>query len=141
MTRSVETASGRGSAEDDRTADQIRRDIAARRESINAAVDQLNSRLERAMDWRAQVADHPFAALGAAAAVGFLASGILTPRRSPAERLVDALVSSAQDLGYARSSPGFIAELVKSAAGAVLLQTAKRYINDRDSDSRHQTSM
>ena len=44
----------------DRSADEIRRDIAATRDSIKDTVGRLNDRVEMALDWRTYVADSPF---------------------------------------------------------------------------------
>ena len=132
----------RPDGEDDRTAEEIRQDIAARRESINVAFDRLNARLERTIDWRAQVSDHPFAALGAAATAGFIVSGFFTPRRDPADRLVDALLSGARDLvGQKRSSPGVVGQALKAAATTIILQTFKRYVDEQGLNGHGKTSV
>ena len=51
----------------DRSAETIRRDIAARRDSISDTVDELSDRVQAALDWRTYVAEHPFIAIGAVA--------------------------------------------------------------------------
>src|SRR5437016_2611514 len=75
----------------ERSADEIRQDIAAKRESITETVDRLSDRFQQTFDWRTYVSNYPVAALGVAAGLGFLASGILKPRATPAERMKDAL--------------------------------------------------
>src|SRR5215471_16321866 len=64
-----------------RSAEEIRQDIAARRESITDAVDRLSDRFQQTLDWKAYVSEHPLAALGVAAGVGFLAARIFNPVR------------------------------------------------------------
>jgi ElaB/YqjD/DUF883 family membrane-anchored ribosome-binding protein len=92
------TTGTRERAEYDRSSDEIRRDIAAKRESISATVDRLNTTVQRVFDWKTYVVDHPVAALGIAAGVGFLASRILVPGKAPTDRLVDAAMDTLDDL-------------------------------------------
>src|SRR5215831_15783704 len=75
----------------ERSAEEIRQDIAARRESITDAVDRLSDRFQQTLDWKAYVSNHPMAALGVAAGLGFLAARIFKPRQSASERIKDAL--------------------------------------------------
>src|SRR5215470_13518777 len=82
----------------ERSAEEIRHDIAARRESITEAVDKLSDRFQRTLDWRAYVSDYPLVALGVAAGLGILTSRIFRPRPSPGERIKDALAYSFEDL-------------------------------------------
>jgi hypothetical protein len=81
-----------------RSAEEIREDIAAKRESISQTVDQLGDKLQQKLDWREQVARHPYASLGAAAAVGVLLSGALKHRPTPRERIMDAVAETVEDL-------------------------------------------
>jgi len=123
----------------DRSADEIRRDIAATRDSIKDTVVRLNDRVEMALDWRTYVADSPFVALGAAAGVGFLLSRVFRPRPTARERLVDALVESVEDftgqirhqldrLPSKRMGPG---RAVKAAATAILTQAVTSYVKEK----------
>jgi Protein of unknown function (DUF3618) len=80
-----------------RSAEEIREDIAAKRESISETVDRLGDHLHRKLDWREQVAAHPYMALGAAAAMGVLVSGAFKHRPTPRERIMDALAESIED--------------------------------------------
>ena len=82
----------------ERSAEEIRQDIAARRESITETVDRISDRFQRTFDWRAYVKDYPLVTLGVVAGVGFLLSGLFKPRLTPAERVKEALAGSVEDL-------------------------------------------
>lgn len=82
----------------ERSAQEIRHDIAERREQITEAVDKLNDRVQETLDWRSYLAEHPLATLGLAAGVGFLISGIFKPRPTPRDRILDAMAESVEDI-------------------------------------------
>lgn len=82
----------------DRSTEAIRRDIAARRDSISDTVDQLSDRVQAALDWRTYIAEHPFAAIGVTAGLAFAASALVRRRRAPQDRIMDALAESVEDL-------------------------------------------
>ena len=69
---------------DERSADEIERDLAATRESIKETVEEIEERLHRAVDWRAYVGKSPWVALALAAGVGILVGrSLLSGRRHP----------------------------------------------------------
>ena len=80
-----------------RSAEEIRQDIAAKRDSISETVDRLGDHIQRKLDWREQVGQHPYMALGVAAAVGVLISGAFKHRPTPRERIMDALAETIED--------------------------------------------
>jgi hypothetical protein len=138
---------------DDRSADEIRRDIATTRDSIKNTVGRLNDRVEMALDWRTYVAESPFVALTAAAGLGFLLSRVFRPRPTARDRLVDLLTESVEDfagqvrdrldrLPSERLSAG---RAVKSAATAIVSQAVVAYVrgkywgNPLDADSSRAT--
>ncbi len=82
----------------ERNAEEIRKDIAARRETITETVDRISDRFQETFDWRSYVAQYPLAALGVAAGVGFVLSGWFKPRRTPAQRMKAALADSIEDI-------------------------------------------
>ena len=84
----------------ERSAEAIRQDIAARRETISETVDRLGDRLHETLDWREYVADYPYVALGIAAGLGFLVSGLFKIKRDPTprERILDALAEITEDM-------------------------------------------
>ena len=84
----------------ERSAEEIRQDIAARRESISETVDRLGDRIHETLDWREYVVEYPYVALGLAAGVGFLVAGIFKFKHEPTprERIMDALAEISEDL-------------------------------------------
>jgi len=85
--------------DNDRTSADIREDLAAHRESISDTVDKINQRLHDSLDWRRYVTDHPLAAVGVASGAAFLVAMLVTRRRrSPGERIADAVAGSFEDL-------------------------------------------
>ena len=83
---------------EERSAHEIRQDIAAKRETISETVDKLGERLHDTFDWRVYIADYPMVALGLAAGVGFLVSGIFKRNPTPQERIMDAFAEMTEDL-------------------------------------------
>lgn len=121
---------------EERSTEELRRDIAARRESITETVDKLSERVQRTLDWREYVSEHPVASLGIAVGVGFLVSGIFKPRPTPGERIMDALSETVEDLGNRfrhqldalpakRVGPG---RTVKAALTAMVTKSITDYI-------------
>lgn len=122
-----------------RTADEIRQDIAERREAISETVSRLNDRIQRTFDWREYIADHPLAAVGVAVGAGLLVSGMFKRKQTPRERILHALSDSVEDVtGRLRSqlddlplkkSPAF-GKTVKSAVTASLTTFATNYVKN-----------
>ena len=93
--------SARMSVEDEtleRSAEEIRHDIAANRGSLSKTVDGLEERIHQTLDWREYIVDHPYAALSVAAGLGFLIWGVFRPRPTSRERIMEALAESAEGL-------------------------------------------
>jgi L-lactate utilization protein LutB len=63
-----------------RSAEQIRRDIAVQQQQLNTSVQALRARVGELTDWRRQVREHKQELVIGAAAVGF-AVGLLAMRR------------------------------------------------------------
>jgi ElaB/YqjD/DUF883 family membrane-anchored ribosome-binding protein len=123
----------------ERSAEEIRRDIASRRESISETVDQLSNRFEQKLDWRTYVSDHPLAALGVAAGIGFLASGLFRQRNSSKHRVTNALADAVEDLtdrfryqldGLGLKRPG-LKSTIKTAAAGAIAKAAIAYLSNR----------
>jgi ElaB/YqjD/DUF883 family membrane-anchored ribosome-binding protein len=87
-----------GDDEDNRSAEAIRQDIAAKRETISETVDKLGERIQETLDWREYIAEYPVVAIGLAAGVGFLVSGIFKHHPSPQERIMDAVAELTEDI-------------------------------------------
>ncbi|HSE98696.1 MAG TPA: hypothetical protein VLD57_10570 [Blastocatellia bacterium] len=83
---------------DQRSAQEIRQDIAAKRETISETVDKLGDRIQQTLDWREYVSEYPFVALGAAAGLGFILASMFRPKPSPRDRIMDALAESLEDV-------------------------------------------
>jgi|SRR5689334_15319832 ElaB/YqjD/DUF883 family membrane-anchored ribosome-binding protein len=81
-----------------RTAESIRQDIAAKRESISGTVDRLGDRIQESLDWRSYVGEYPLVALGLAAGVGFAFSGIFKRRLTPGDRILEAIAETVEDV-------------------------------------------
>ena len=117
----------------ERSSDEIRNDIAARRESITHTVGQIGDKIHQAMDWKGYVERYPYAAIGLAVGTGLVIGGLLRRKRSPTERIVDALVDKAEELGdnlrdsarkliFKTAAPSLFRGTVYGIAGKVLMQ-------------------
>lgn len=114
MAETTNLAAQRGAYESgDRSAAEIRRKIAAERETITDTVDKLSGRLQRSLDWREYVAEYPAVALGLAAGTGFLISAIFKREASPTERIMEAVADLTDDL----------TERISGVAGDVLTRS------------------
>jgi ElaB/YqjD/DUF883 family membrane-anchored ribosome-binding protein len=127
-----------GKAADDRSAEELRHDIAARREVIADTVDRLSERVHQTLDWREYVAQRPLVSVGIAAGLGLLiAAKMFKPRPTPRERIMDALSETIEDLTdrlrgqfdqlplKKRSGPG---RTVKAAATGVITKAITDYV-------------
>ena len=125
----------------ERSAEDIRQDIAARRESITETVDRLSDRFQQTLDWKAYVSDYPLAALGVAAGLGFLAARIIKPRPSAGKRIKNALAYGIEDLAGRfhhqlenvapnRSGSG-LGRTVKAALTGLVTKAATDYLQGR----------
>ena len=64
-----------------RSADQIRREVVARRGQLAGSVEQLRRRMGELTDWRRQVREHRTELIAGAAIAGFVVGGVLALRR------------------------------------------------------------
>ena len=80
-----------------RSANAIRNDIAAKRESISETVDKLGEKISQTFDWREYVAQYPAIALGLSAGCGFLVAGIFKRNPTPKERILDAIADLTEE--------------------------------------------
>ena len=94
----IATQMREGDDDDNRSAEAIRQDIAAKRETISETVDKLGERIQETLDWREYIAEYPVVAIGLAAGVGFLVSGIFKHRPTPQERIMDAVAELTEDI-------------------------------------------
>jgi len=95
-----------------RSTEAIRQDIAKGKENISQTVEHIEERIKEKLDWREYVKDSPYWTLGAAAGLGYLASGMFRKRATPLERFLDSIVGEVRDsLGGLRAAtvgPGLI---------------------------------
>jgi len=98
----------------ERSSDEIRNDIAARRESISHTVGQIGEKIHETLDWKGYIDRYPYAAIGLAVGTGLLLGGLLRRKRSPTERIVDALAEKAEELG----------ESLRDSARRMIIKTA-----------------
>jgi ElaB/YqjD/DUF883 family membrane-anchored ribosome-binding protein len=81
----------------ERSAEAIRQDIAAKRDSISETVDKLGERIQESLDWREYISKYPMLALGLAAGAGFLIAGLFKRQPTPRERIMDAVAEITED--------------------------------------------
>jgi hypothetical protein len=86
--------SGQAGADVGRNSAEIKADIANDLNNISAKAGDLSERIEEKLDWREHVKASPFWALGAAAGLGFLASGMVVRRPGPLEHIFETAVGS-----------------------------------------------
>lgn len=65
----------------ERTSDQIRRDVEARRGQLAGSVELLRGRMTELTDWRRQVREHRDELIAGAAIAGFVIGGFVALRR------------------------------------------------------------
>lgn len=124
---------------DRRSLEEIRQDIAERRESIAETVDEIGDRFSKTLDWREYLADHPLVALGAAAGVGLLVSGIFKRRPTSSERIMYALADGVEDVtdrfrhqlnqaGAKKTSSLGLGRTAKAAVTATITKSVTDYL-------------
>ena len=99
-------------ADVERSTENIRQDIAKGEENISQTVEKIEDRIKEKLDWRGYVKDAPYWALGAAAGLGYLASGMFITRTTPMERIMGSIAEEVRDslggvLGRA-TDPGLV---------------------------------
>jgi ElaB/YqjD/DUF883 family membrane-anchored ribosome-binding protein len=124
-----------GEANVERSTEDIRQDITKGRENISQAVEQIGERIEEKLDWRGYVRDAPFLAMGVAAGLGYLASGMFISRTTPLERIMDSIADEIHDsLGGLRAGAGTAGPgLIKVALLGIATQVAANWIKNATS--------
>jgi len=84
-------------ADVERSSENIRQDIAKGEENISQTVDKIEDRIKEKLDWRGYVKDAPYWALGVAAGLGFLASGMFITRTTAMERIMGSVAEEVRD--------------------------------------------
>jgi ElaB/YqjD/DUF883 family membrane-anchored ribosome-binding protein len=123
----------------ERSAEEIRHDIAATRESITKTVDRLSNRVQETLDWRTYVTEHPLVSLGVTAGLGFCLALLFRPRSTPVERMKQAVADSVEDitsrlthqLDDIRPRRRGLSRTVKAAATGAVTKAATDYLRNR----------
>ncbi len=92
----------------ERSSEDIRRDIAKGEENISNTVGQISDRFKEKLDWREYVKDFPYWAIGAAAGIGYLASGMFIKKTTPMERIMGYVADEVRDSIGGISGPGIV---------------------------------
>jgi ElaB/YqjD/DUF883 family membrane-anchored ribosome-binding protein len=137
----IATQMREGDDDDNRSAEAIRQDIAAKRETISETVDKLGERIQETLDWREYIAEYPVVAIGLAAGVGLLVSGIFKHRPTPQERIMDAFAELTEDLtdrvsgiaGDVIKKKLISGKTVKAAATAMVTKAALDFAKEKAS--------
>lgn len=113
-----------------RSAEEIRQDITTARETIADTVEEINVRIQEKLEWRGYIKRYPYVALGAAAGLGVLASGLFKRERPPLERIMGTVSETIRDsLGRAISRAGGQG-LIRLALFGIATQVAATVIQD-----------
>ena len=75
----------------ERSAAEIRQNIAVEKELIADKVHKLSDRIDETLDWKSQVTKRPILFMGIAAGVGMLLSKALVSKPSPVEQIANAI--------------------------------------------------
>jgi len=67
----------------ERSTKDIRQDIAKEIENITQTIEQIGGRINKKLDWREYLNDYPYWALGAAAGLGYISSGMILSGTPP----------------------------------------------------------
>jgi ElaB/YqjD/DUF883 family membrane-anchored ribosome-binding protein len=122
----------------ERSSEDLRQEVETKKEAFAETINRLDQHVRRAVDWRAQVGDHPYLALGLAVGVGCLFAGIFKSKPSPRERIMEALAESVEDIAdQARNRIGSRFRLpptggaLKAAAAALVTKAATAYLRNK----------
>jgi len=122
----------------ERSSEDLRQEVETKKEAFAETINRLDQHVRRAVDWRAQVGDHPYLALGLAVGVGCLFAGIFKSKPSPRERIMEALAESVEDIAdqvrnridsqFRRPARG---GALKGAAEALVTKAATTYLRNK----------
>jgi hypothetical protein len=126
-----EDVRGTGEADVERSTEDIRQDIAKEAENISQIVGQIGERIEEKLDWRGYVKESPYWALGAAAGLGYLASMVFIPRKTPMERIIGSIEKLRDSFGGLL--PGVSPGLVKMTLLGIATKAAAGWVKNATS--------
>ncbi len=120
-------------ADVERSTEDIRQDIAEKEENISRTVEQIRARITEKVDWRGYVKGSPYWALGAAAGLGYLASGMLRTRTSPVERTAGPLSEAGRDSNDNVRAAAAGPSLIKATLLGIAAKAASDWIKNATS--------
>ncbi|MBF0257512.1 MAG: hypothetical protein HQK62_01530 [Desulfamplus sp.] len=130
-------------SDSERSSRDIRQDIAKGEDEISQTVEQISERIIEKLDWRGYVRDYPYLAIGGAAGIGYLASGLFIKRATPMERIMGSIAEEVRDsldgMLIRNSGPG----LVRMTLLGIATRAATALINNiisTDTSVYHQGS-
>ena len=120
----------------ERSTEDIRQDIAKGEENISQTVERIGERIEEKLDWRGYVKDSPYLAMGAAAGLGYLASGMFMTRTTPMERIMGSIAEEVRDSlgGLLAGAAG--SGLIKATLLGIATKAAASWIKNATSTGR-----
>jgi ElaB/YqjD/DUF883 family membrane-anchored ribosome-binding protein len=129
----IENPNNTGEPVVQRSTEEIRQDIAKGEENISQTVERIGERLQEKLDWRGYVKDSPYLAVGVAAGLGYLASGMFTKRTTPMERFMGSISEEVHDslAGLRAGAVGF--GLVKATLLGIATKAAATWIKNATS--------
>ncbi len=113
-----------GQTDVERTSEDILEDIAAERENISHAVDQISEIVTEKLDWREYVKSSPYVTTGVAAGIGFLASGLLQTRTTANERIVHSIAQEVHEAIGSMRARAAGAGLIKATMAGIVVKVA-----------------
>lgn len=123
----------------ERSSDDIRQDIAEGGDTISQTVEQISERIREKLEWRGYVKDSPYLALGVAAGLGYLASGVVQPRTTPLERISRSITrelrKSISGLLVGVAGPGLIKVTLLGIASKVAANWLKNAMSPPEASS------
>jgi hypothetical protein len=130
----IDDLSGQVGVDVGRNSAEIKADIATDLDNISAKAEDLGERIEEKLDWREHVKESPFLALGAAAGLGFLASGMMVRRAGPLEHILETVGSLTS--GGGRSLVGMTLFGIATQVAVGLIKKAVLPGRSKGSDAR-----
>lgn len=139
MEQGTESISNRMSAvPESRSTEDWRHDVEARKEVIAGRIRQIDNRLHQAADWRVQVNEHPFIAVGAAFVAGGLLARAFRRKPTPQDRIYDAVAESIEDFTDSirhrvagHVTRGLTRSVLKSVGAALVTKVASAYVSGK----------
>lgn len=108
-------------ADVERKSEYIRQELAKEGENLSQTVDQIGERIKEKLDWREYVRDSPYLSIGVAAGLGYLASRIFRKRRTPLERIMEAVDGDVCDsIGSSLFSKALLGIATRTAADLIV---------------------